>query len=89
MLFWGVAVVADSPLFSTLVARHTEPSARGTALTIVNCIGFSISIVSIQLLTALKGVVNPSYLLAPLGLGPALGWIALREKKQEDRKVES
>jgi MFS family permease len=53
LLFWGLMVTADSPLFSTLVASNAKPEIRGTALTIVNCIGFSITIVGIQTINLL------------------------------------
>jgi predicted MFS family arabinose efflux permease len=50
MIFWGIMAAADSPQFSTLVARFASPHVRGTAITLVTCIGFSITLVSIQLL---------------------------------------
>jgi hypothetical protein len=50
MLLWGVAVIADSPQFSTLVAQTADPVYKGTAITIVICAGFAITIFSIQLL---------------------------------------
>ena len=46
LIFWGLVVIADSPLFSTLVAQNAKAESRGTALTIVNCIGFSVTIFS-------------------------------------------
>ena len=81
LLFWGMVVVADSPLFSTLVAHNAPAESKGTALTIVNCIGFSITIISIQLLTILRDVMNPMYIYIILALGPILGLIALYERK--------
>jgi hypothetical protein len=48
LIFWGMVVVADSPLFSTLVAQNTPAEYRATTLTLVNSIGFAITIVSIQ-----------------------------------------
>ncbi len=81
LLVWGVNVVADSPLFSTLVANNARYEAKGTALTIVNCIGFSITIGSIQLLNFLREVMNPQYIYIFLALGPILGLLALRGKK--------
>ena len=36
MLFWGMVVIADSPMFSTLVAQNADAEIKGTALTIVN-----------------------------------------------------
>ena len=77
LTFWGLVVIADSPLFSTLVAHNASAENKGTALTIVNCIGFAITIVSIQLLTALAMIVNPNWIYTILGLGPVLGLLAL------------
>lgn len=77
LLIWGMTVVADSPLFSTLVAFHAPVATRGTALTIVNSLGFAISIVSIQLLTGLMETMDPLYLYLVLGIGPLFGLISL------------
>lgn len=79
--FWGMVVITDSPLFSTLVAGNAEAKNKGTALTIVNCIGFAITIVSIQLLTLLQGKLSGIYLYLPLAIGPVLGLIALSYNK--------
>lgn len=73
LVFWGGVVVADSPLFSTLVAQNTPDEARGTSLTIVNCIGFSITIISIQLINFLSGYFDAQYLYMLLALGPLIG----------------
>lgn len=83
LLLWGMAVVADSPLFSTLVARNAPAEIRGTALTIVNCLGFSITIVSIQLLNFLQFALPVSYLFMVLSIGPAVGLFALFTKKNQ------
>lgn len=80
LLIWGVAVIADSPLFSTLVAQNAPTETKGTALTIVNCIGFAITIVSIQLMTSLLPLAGITYLLPLLATGPILGLIALHHK---------
>ncbi len=77
LLFWGIVVIADSPLFSTLVAQNTQAERKGTALTIVNCIGFSITIVSIQLLNIMLDMTNSNSIYAILAIGPILGLIAL------------
>lgn len=84
LLFWGLTVVADSPLFSTLVAQSAPVEKKGTALTIVNCIGFSITIISIQLLNALLDVISDRYLYMVLALGPILGLIALFKRKEPE-----
>ncbi len=82
LFFWGLVVIADSPLFSTLVAQNAPEDSRGAALTIVNCIGFSITIVSIQLLQLLSQKIDPQYVYVFLAIGPVLGLIALMREKQ-------
>ncbi len=73
LIFWGLMVVADSPLFSTLVAHNAAGENRGTALTIVNSVGFAITIISIQLLTFLVTFLDPRFVFVVLAIGPALG----------------
>lgn len=81
LIFWGVTVVADSPLFSSLVAKNAPAESRGTALTIVNSVGFAITIISIQLITFLLERTNPLYILSLLAVGPAFGLWGLYRKK--------
>lgn len=83
LMIWSIAVIADSPMFSTLVAQSATPTSKGTALTIVNCIGFAITIVSIQLLNLLKNEINFNYIFMVLAVGPILGLIALRSYKSK------
>ncbi|MEQ9169383.1 MAG: MFS transporter [Fulvivirga sp.] len=80
LLFWGVMVIADSPLFSTLAAQNADANIKGTALTIVNCIGFAITIVSIQLVSLLQNLIDIQYLFLALAIGPVLGLMALTKK---------
>ena len=81
-LMWGFSVVGDSPQFSTLVARTAPKLYIGTALTIVNSIGFAITIVSIQLLSFLD--VPIQYLFLLLLPGPILGlWSASSISEKE------
>ena len=81
MIIWGMFVVADSPLFSTLVANNTASHAKGSALTIVNCIGYAITIVSIQTLGFLQTIINPTFVYMALAIGPILGLIALKNER--------
>ncbi len=76
LFVWGTSVVADSPQFSTLVAQNAPETGRGAALTLVNCIGFAITIVSIQLLSTLAGTVDGQYLYLALALGPLAGLLS-------------
>lgn len=73
LVVWGWMVIIDSPLLSTLVANHADPELRGTSLTIVNCLGFSITIISIQLTTFLMTIVSFEYLYVILAIGPIFG----------------
>ena len=74
IILWGMMVIADSPLFSTLVAQHSEAQSKGTALTIVNCIGFAITIISIQLINyIIADLNNINYAFVILSLGPLIG----------------
>ncbi len=78
MIIWGFAVVGDSPQFSTLVARTAPREYIGSALTIVNCIGFTITIFSIELLNLLALQLDERYLYLALLAGPVFGLWAIR-----------
>ena len=82
LFLWGIAVIADSPLFSTLVAQSAPEESRGTSLTIVNCIGFSITIISIQFINLLSDNIDAQYIYQFLAIGPILGLIGLRKKRK-------
>ncbi|MFS4415295.1 MFS transporter [Maribacter sp. 2307ULW6-5] len=71
--FWGMAVTADSPQFSNLVAGSAPPNIKGTGLTLVNGIGFAITIGSIQLLESLGNHVPVHGMFTILALGPIIG----------------
>jgi len=70
---WGMAVTADSPQFSNMVAGAVVPELKGTGLTLVNCIGFALTILSIQLLSVLSEQISVQYLFLMLALGPLIG----------------
>jgi MFS family permease len=82
LLFWGMVVIADSALFSTLVAQNAPKKDKGTALTIVNCIGFSITILSLQLISTLFHSTSSTFVFLILAIGPVLGLISLRSKRE-------
>lgn len=47
LFIWGLAVIPDSPQFSTLVAIYAPEHLKGTALKIYNSIGFAITTISL------------------------------------------
>ncbi|XCF06185.1 MFS transporter [Tamlana crocina] len=81
LLFWGVAVIIDSPLLSTLIAQNASPDKKGTALTIVNCMGYCITIVSIQLTTVFLESYTFIYIFSILAIGPVFGVVSLVKNK--------
>jgi MFS transporter, DHA1 family, inner membrane transport protein len=72
LLLWGATVSGDSPQFSTLTAQNAPPAAVGSVLTFSNCIGFAISVVSIELFVRAATVWPLAQVLPWLALGPAL-----------------
>ena len=78
MILWGATAAGDSPQFSTMVARAAPTDRVGSALTLVNCIGFSITMVSLSLLQWLTGRIPVPLLLVVLAIGPAAGLFCMR-----------
>ena len=74
---WGASVVADSAQFSACVTELGDPRYVGTALTMQTCIGFLLTIVSIELVPHFVKLVGWQYAFAILAPGPALGVIAM------------
>ena len=83
LIFWGMVVISDSPQFSTLVAQNTKANEKGTALTIVNSIGFAITIISIQLLTYLFSNFNNYWIFTILAVGPVFGLFSLKSNASQ------
>ena len=78
VLVWGVAVIADSAQFSTLVTRVVPAHAVGTALTLQTSIGFLLTTISIQLIPPIVTAVGWRYAFPLLALGPLLGIVTIR-----------
>jgi MFS family permease len=77
LFIWSLVVIADSPLFSTLIAQNAPEELKGTSLIIVNCIGFAITIMSIQMISIFSENLGQQYIYMLLAIGPLLGLIAL------------
>jgi MFS transporter, DHA1 family, inner membrane transport protein len=78
LLLWGTTVVGDSPQFSTLTAQNAPPAVVGSVLTFTNCIGFAISVVSIELFVRAAHAWPLADVLPWLAIGPVLGLWMLR-----------
>ncbi len=76
LFIWGLTVIPDSPQFSTLVAQYAPEHLRGTALTIYNSIGFSISTISLIVIDRIfhsNGFFAGQNTFLLLGFGALLG----------------
>uniref|UniRef100_UPI004048A6A7 MFS transporter n=1 Tax=Algoriphagus sp. TaxID=1872435 RepID=UPI004048A6A7 len=73
LFVWGLLLSPDSPQFSTLVAQSVAPEHRGTALTLVNGLGFGLTIVSIQFTQFLAEFLSPNQFIGLLCIGPVVG----------------
>lgn len=76
-IFWGMTISPDSPQFSTLVATTAPEASKGTALTIVNSVGFAITIPSILLLGEAFTWLTPQYAFLILVPGPVFGLLGM------------
>ena len=74
LMLWGFFVISDSPQFSAISARVCPQHLVGTALTTQNCIGFSISMITIFLTTSFYESLG-LYFVWILLPGPFLGLI--------------
>lgn len=83
VLVWGVAVIADSAQFSTLVTRVVPSHAVGTALTLQTSIGFLLTTISIQLIPPVVALVGWKYTFPMLALGPLVGILTIRRLRAE------
>jgi hypothetical protein len=76
LFIWGLAVVPDSPQFSTLVANYAPEHLKGTALKIYNSIGFSITTISLVVIDRVfysSGFFAKENTMLLLGLGALVG----------------
>ena len=74
LMLWGFFVISDSPQFSAISASVCPQHLVGTALTTQNCIGFSISMITIFLTTSFYEYLG-LYFVWILIPGPVLGLI--------------
>lgn len=77
VVLWGFAVVADSAQFSALVSEHAPRDHVGTALTLQTCVGFLLTMVTIELLPRVAASSSWQFASLLLVPGPLLGALAM------------
>ena len=85
-VIWGFAVVADSAQFSALVSEYAPRDHVGTALTLQTCLGFLLTIVTIEAMPRLAGAVGWRWAALLLVPGPLAGIWAMRGFLRQDLK---
>jgi MFS family permease len=76
-LVWGIAVVADSAQFSTMITEVADQAYVGTTLTFQLAVGFSLTVATIWLVPVLRDAFGWWAAFAALAPGPFLGAIAM------------
>src|ERR1051326_1335014 len=73
-LIWGIAVIADSAQFSTIISEVSDKNYVGTALTCQVALGFLLTAAVIRLMAFIHDQTGTwSWPLASMALGPLLG----------------
>ncbi|MEN1969432.1 MFS transporter [Lentibacillus sp. N15] len=80
-LVWGMFVVADSAQFSAAVSEFSEVEYAGTALTFQMCIGYLITIGSINLIPLVRDFIGWEWVFTLLSVGPIIGIITMSKFK--------
>jgi MFS family permease len=72
-LVWGIAVIADSAQFSTIVSEVSDKGYVGTALTLQTALGFLLTAFSIRAMAAIASHFGWRWALVTMATGPLLG----------------
>ncbi|MFT4417199.1 MFS transporter [Fredinandcohnia humi] len=83
-VIWGMSVISDSAQFSAAVSEFAEVEYVGTALTLQMCIGFLISIISINLIPVVEKIIGWEWVFSILAIGPVLGVISMLRFKHHE-----
>ncbi|MDO3721163.1 MFS transporter [Marinobacter sp. chi1] len=78
LFVWGLAVIADSPQFSALAAANAPPELVGSSLSVMNAVGFGVTLPAIWLTSSLWAE-QSVWVVAWLLPGPVLGLMAFRK----------
>jgi MFS family permease len=79
IVLWGFSAVADSAQFSALVSEYAPRDHIGTALTLQTCVGFLLTMVTIESLPKVAAASSWQYASLLLVPGPLLGAWAMKQ----------
>ncbi|OIJ15587.1 MFS transporter [Anaerobacillus arseniciselenatis] len=85
-MVWGVFVIADSAQFSAAVTDFAEGEYIGTALTFQMCIGFAVTIVTIQIIPLLASYIGWQWVFSLLSIGPFFGILSMLKLRRFELK---
>jgi sugar phosphate permease len=89
LIVWGIAIVPDSALYSTLVADAAPPERAGSLLTLQTALGFLLTAMTVQAAPVLAAQIGWLWVLAIMSLGPAAGiramQLLMRERPRDQR----
>jgi MFS family permease len=77
VMIWGAAIVPDSAQFSALVADAAPADQAGSLLALQTALGFTLTILTVQLTPVLAARFGWPPVLAGMALGPAFGIVAM------------
>jgi MFS family permease len=86
-LLWGVSIVADSAQFSASIAELSPPAWVGTMLSLQTALGFTLTMITIQLVPVWAAELGWRYAFAPLAIGPAAGIVAMALLRRQPRAL--
>ncbi|MFS0864049.1 MFS transporter [Fredinandcohnia sp. 179-A 10B2 NHS] len=81
-IVWGIFVISDSAQFSAAVSEFAEVEYVGTALTFQMCVGFLLTIASINLIPLVQKLIGWDWVFSILAIGPLLGILSMIKFKQ-------
>jgi MFS family permease len=81
-IVWGITVIADSAQFSASIAELSDPQSVGTMLTLQTCVGFLLTLMSIQLVAPVSHALGWPAAFTMLAAGPLLGCLAMARLRE-------
>ena len=86
-IVWGITIVADSAQFSASIAELADRTRVGTMLTVQTALGFTLTLVTIQLMPYVVDALGWRFAFMPLAIGPAIGVLAMARLRRDPRSA--